>query len=260
MVDREITLTYADLLHAAALEIWMTLNCVSNTVGGPLISNAWWSGTHLKDLLEEAGVQHGRRRGEADLRRRLDLRHAAVGDARRPRGDAGLRDERRAAADRARVPGAHAGARPVRLRLGVQVGARHRGDDVRLLHGVLDRARLVGAGARSSWPPGSTYPATATTCRPGRCGSVAWPGSRTPASPAVQVQLDGGGWQPATIAREEPHRLVGAVGRDRRAAAGPPPARRACGQRGRSGADGRACRPGARTAPRAGTPSVPGDG
>jgi DMSO/TMAO reductase YedYZ molybdopterin-dependent catalytic subunit len=59
MVDREITLSYADLLARPRTEIWMTLNCVSNTVGGPLISNAWWSGTHLKALLEEAGVRHG---------------------------------------------------------------------------------------------------------------------------------------------------------------------------------------------------------
>ncbi|HEX3932731.1 MAG TPA: molybdopterin-dependent oxidoreductase [Nocardioides sp.] len=59
MVDREITLTYDDLIKRPRHEIWMTLNCVSNTVGGPLISNAWWSGTHLKDLLTEAGVQNG---------------------------------------------------------------------------------------------------------------------------------------------------------------------------------------------------------
>ena len=59
MVDHEITLTYAELVKRPRSEIWMTLNCVSNPVGGPLISNAWWSGTHLKDLLEEAGVQKG---------------------------------------------------------------------------------------------------------------------------------------------------------------------------------------------------------
>jgi DMSO/TMAO reductase YedYZ molybdopterin-dependent catalytic subunit len=59
LVDHEITLSYADLVKRPRSEIWMTLNCVSNPVGGGLISNAWWSGTHLKDLLEEAGVQRG---------------------------------------------------------------------------------------------------------------------------------------------------------------------------------------------------------
>jgi DMSO/TMAO reductase YedYZ molybdopterin-dependent catalytic subunit len=59
MVDHEITLTYADLLERRRSEMWMTLNCVSNPVGGDLIGNAWWSGVRLKDLLAEAGVQSG---------------------------------------------------------------------------------------------------------------------------------------------------------------------------------------------------------
>jgi len=59
MVDQEITLTYADLLKRQRSQMWMTLNCVSNTVGGNLISNAWWSGVRLKGLLAEAGVQAG---------------------------------------------------------------------------------------------------------------------------------------------------------------------------------------------------------
>src|SRR3546814_10636228 len=36
-------------------ERWITLNCVSNQVGGNLIGNAWWSGVLLADLLERAG-------------------------------------------------------------------------------------------------------------------------------------------------------------------------------------------------------------
>jgi DMSO/TMAO reductase YedYZ molybdopterin-dependent catalytic subunit len=59
MVDHEITLTYDDLLARRRTEAWVTLNCVSNTVGGNLIGNAWWSGVRLKDLLDEAGVQVG---------------------------------------------------------------------------------------------------------------------------------------------------------------------------------------------------------
>ena len=59
MVDREVTLSYDDLLARQRTEGWITLNCVSNTVGGPLIGNAWWSGVRLKTLLEEAGVRPG---------------------------------------------------------------------------------------------------------------------------------------------------------------------------------------------------------
>ena len=40
-------------------EAWITLNCVSNPVGGPLIGNAWWSGVRLADILAMAGPQAG---------------------------------------------------------------------------------------------------------------------------------------------------------------------------------------------------------
>ncbi|WP_426246042.1 molybdopterin-dependent oxidoreductase [Nocardioides sp. LHG3406-4] len=59
LVDRELTLTFADLLDRELTEAWVTLNCVSNPVGGPLIGNAWWSGVRVASLLEEVGVQDG---------------------------------------------------------------------------------------------------------------------------------------------------------------------------------------------------------
>ncbi|HEY1117633.1 MAG TPA: molybdopterin-dependent oxidoreductase, partial [Acidimicrobiales bacterium] len=40
-------------------EDWITLNCVSNEVGGDLIGNAWWSGVRLAAILAEAGPQEG---------------------------------------------------------------------------------------------------------------------------------------------------------------------------------------------------------
>jgi DMSO/TMAO reductase YedYZ molybdopterin-dependent catalytic subunit len=59
MVDHEVVLTYDQLLAYERTEDWITLNCVSNQVGGNLIGNAWWSGVRLKGLLEMAGVQAG---------------------------------------------------------------------------------------------------------------------------------------------------------------------------------------------------------
>jgi DMSO/TMAO reductase YedYZ molybdopterin-dependent catalytic subunit len=56
MVDREITLTYDDLVARQFTQSWITLNCVSNPVGGDLIGNAWWSGIRAAGLLAEAGV------------------------------------------------------------------------------------------------------------------------------------------------------------------------------------------------------------
>lgn len=59
MVDREVTFSYADIRSRPLVERRVTLTCVSNEVGGPLISNAAWIGVDLADLLDEAGVQAG---------------------------------------------------------------------------------------------------------------------------------------------------------------------------------------------------------
>lgn len=59
MVDRELELTFDDLLERQRTEAWVTLACVSNEVGGDLVGNAWWSGVRIAPLLEEAGVQEG---------------------------------------------------------------------------------------------------------------------------------------------------------------------------------------------------------
>jgi len=59
MVERELTLTFQDLLNRDLTEAWITLNCVSNPVGGQLIGNAWWSGVRIADLLQEVGVKDG---------------------------------------------------------------------------------------------------------------------------------------------------------------------------------------------------------
>jgi DMSO/TMAO reductase YedYZ molybdopterin-dependent catalytic subunit len=56
MVDKEITLTFDELLKRRLTQAWVTLCCVSNPVGGDLIGNAWWSGVRVADLLAEAGV------------------------------------------------------------------------------------------------------------------------------------------------------------------------------------------------------------
>ena len=59
MVDREMELTFADLLARPMVERDVTLSCVSNEVGGSLVGNAVWRGALLADLLDEAGVQPG---------------------------------------------------------------------------------------------------------------------------------------------------------------------------------------------------------
>ncbi|WBQ04642.1 molybdopterin-dependent oxidoreductase [Kribbella sp. CA-293567] len=61
MVDRELRLSFADLLNRRLIERDITLTCVSNEVGGPYVGNARWIGVPIAELLREAGVQ-----GDAD--------------------------------------------------------------------------------------------------------------------------------------------------------------------------------------------------
>ncbi len=56
MVDHEITYRFADLERFEVVEKVVTLACVSNPVGGELISNASWTGYRVRDLLADAGV------------------------------------------------------------------------------------------------------------------------------------------------------------------------------------------------------------
>jgi len=56
-VDRELELTYAELLDRPMVEADVTIACVSNEVGGDLVGTARWLGCRLDDLLDEAGVR-----------------------------------------------------------------------------------------------------------------------------------------------------------------------------------------------------------
>ena len=57
LVDRPFSITYDELLRLDAVEEAVTLQCVSNEVGGDLVDNAVWQGVPLAALLERAGVQ-----------------------------------------------------------------------------------------------------------------------------------------------------------------------------------------------------------
>jgi len=59
MVDREVTLTYDQLLAMPLVEQYVTIACVSNEVGGHLVGNAKWTGVNLNSILAMAGVQDG---------------------------------------------------------------------------------------------------------------------------------------------------------------------------------------------------------
>jgi DMSO/TMAO reductase YedYZ molybdopterin-dependent catalytic subunit len=59
LVENPIELTYEELKAMPSVEQSTTLSCISNKVGGDLISNALWKGVPLKNLLEQAQIRPG---------------------------------------------------------------------------------------------------------------------------------------------------------------------------------------------------------
>jgi DMSO/TMAO reductase YedYZ molybdopterin-dependent catalytic subunit len=59
LVDNPTTVSFADLLARPLVERTITMTCVSNPVGGNLVSTANFVGVDLRELLLEAGVRPG---------------------------------------------------------------------------------------------------------------------------------------------------------------------------------------------------------
>jgi DMSO/TMAO reductase YedYZ molybdopterin-dependent catalytic subunit len=59
MVDERIELTFDDLVGMGLSEYAITLTCVSNEVGGELLGNATWLGVPIRDVLKLAGPKSG---------------------------------------------------------------------------------------------------------------------------------------------------------------------------------------------------------
>ena len=59
MVDNPRTYGFEEIAALPGVDQETTLSCISNPVGGRLMSNAMWRGVPLRDLLEDAGPQDG---------------------------------------------------------------------------------------------------------------------------------------------------------------------------------------------------------
>jgi len=59
MVQREVTITFAELLRRPLIEDYVTLTCVSDPVGGPYVGNAKWLGASLAALIRQARPRAG---------------------------------------------------------------------------------------------------------------------------------------------------------------------------------------------------------
>ncbi|HKV40758.1 MAG TPA: molybdopterin-dependent oxidoreductase [Blastocatellia bacterium] len=59
MIQNPLELDYDQIRSLPYVEQYATLECISNEVGGDLISNALWRGVRLKDLLDKAAMKPG---------------------------------------------------------------------------------------------------------------------------------------------------------------------------------------------------------
>ncbi|WP_104091677.1 molybdopterin-dependent oxidoreductase [Arthrobacter sp. GMC3] len=59
MVEEEFTMTFDELLAADLVETYLTLTCVSNVVGGNLAGNAKWLGYPLREVMARAKPKAG---------------------------------------------------------------------------------------------------------------------------------------------------------------------------------------------------------
>ncbi|CAN5859569.1 hypothetical protein BH23THE1_BH23THE1_19730 [soil metagenome] len=57
LVDNPLQINYQEIKSMNYVEEFATLTCISNKIGGNLVSTALWKGVRLRDILSRAGVQ-----------------------------------------------------------------------------------------------------------------------------------------------------------------------------------------------------------
>ncbi|UMG91327.1 molybdopterin-dependent oxidoreductase [Nocardioides sp. TF02-7] len=200
MVDREIELTYDDLVGRGITEDWITLNCVSNEVGGDLIGNAWWSGVRIAPLLAAAGVQDG---ADAVLQTSEDgwscsTPLTALTDDRNAMLAVAMNGEPLTVEHgfpvRTIVPGLYGYVSACKWVVDMEVT---RFDDVTAYWTDKGWAEQgpVKLASRVDVPQAGAEVTAGTVV----CGGVAW--AQHTGVQAVEVSLDGGSWTEATLAR-----------------------------------------------------------
>lgn len=201
MVDREITVTYADLAKRDAVERVVTLTCVSNPVGGDLIGNARWLGYPIKDFLDEAGVH-----SDADmvLSKSSDNFTAgtpieALTDGRDALLAIGMNGEplpvRHGYPARLVVPGLYGYVSATKWVTDIEVTRFDRAEAYWTVRGWSERGPIKTA-TRIDTPNGSAQLAAGRVPIAG----VAW--AQHTGITGVEVQIDNGEWRAATLSQE----------------------------------------------------------
>jgi DMSO/TMAO reductase YedYZ molybdopterin-dependent catalytic subunit len=198
MVDSPAELSFAELLDRPLVERVVTLNCVSNEVGGPYIGTARWLGVPLAPLLREVGVRPG---ADQLLARSVDgmtigTPMAALFDGREPLCCVGMNGDP--------LPPEH--GFPVRVLTPGLYGYVGACKWLRELEATTF-ADVDAYWVERGWAPQGTVKTASRIDRPAPfapltagvvpVAGVAWAQGR--GIRAVEVRVDDGGWQPATL-------------------------------------------------------------
>jgi DMSO/TMAO reductase YedYZ molybdopterin-dependent catalytic subunit len=200
MVDREITLSYAQLLQRPLIERWITLNCVSNEIGGDLVGNALFRGARLAELLREAGVH-----ADADQLLMTSVDGMTIGaptavvmDGRDALVAVGMNRQPLPVAHgfpaRIVVPGLYGYVSACKWVLDIEATTYDAQQAYWIQEGWQRRSNVELASRIDTPRPGGTL----TVGRPAAIAGVAW--DQHVGVSGVEVQVDGGAWLPARLA------------------------------------------------------------
>ena len=198
LVEREVELSFRDLLDLPLVERTVTLTCVSNEVGGTLAGTANWLGVPVRTLLERAGV-----RPEADmvLSRSSDgftasTPVAALTDGRDALLAVGMNGAplpyEHGFPVRMVVPGLYGYVSATKWLVDLEVTRFDRAQAYWTRRGWADRAPIRTFSRIDVPRPFARVPAGRVAV-----GGVAWAQQR--GIEAVEVRVDGGPWSPAKL-------------------------------------------------------------
>lgn len=198
-VRRPMTLTFDDLLRRPMIERYVTLACVSNEVGGDLIGNALWLGVPVKDLLDEAGPEAG---ADQVVSRSVDgftagTPTAVLTDGRDAMIAIGMNGEPLPVSHgfpaRMVVPGLYGYVSATKWLAELELTTFADFDAYWIRRGWAEQAPIKTQSRIDVPRSGATVPAGSVVV-----AGVAWAQHR--GISAVEVSVDRGDWQPATLA------------------------------------------------------------
>ena len=200
MVDRPVRLTYRDILARPLIERWITLACVSNFVGGNLISNTRFLGAPLADILTEAGLHKGADQlvSRSSDGMTIGTPTAAVMDGRDAMLAVGMNGQPLPIAHgfpvRMVVPGLYGYVSACKWIVDIEVTTFAKFDSYWVAQGWVQQAPIV-ISSRIDTPKSG---AQLTVGQPVTVAGVAW--EQHVGVGEVEVQVDNGVWQPARLA------------------------------------------------------------